>query len=163
MSFCDFIIPHFVGFVKNFFYFLFLDSVRSTWKQSLAHGSKALHFCALGLGWLFIFPFSFILQSYYTTLCWACQGVSQNFSEIFFESRERFSASIRVVSGFRFPLLTIIIIADFREKARWYFTQRLPAKNIPICAKRRAPGASPGCAGERAVAYTPGGFKDFFL
>ena len=31
-----YIIPHFVGFVKNFFYFLFLDSVRSTWKQSLA-------------------------------------------------------------------------------------------------------------------------------
>jgi hypothetical protein len=30
------IIPHSVGFVKNFFYFLFLDSVRSTWKQSLA-------------------------------------------------------------------------------------------------------------------------------
>jgi len=78
-----------------------------------------LHFCALGLGRLFIFPFSFILQSYYTIDFSVCQEVSQNFSEIFFESRERFSASIRIVSGFRFPLLTIIIIPENSEIARW--------------------------------------------
>ena len=36
--------------------------------------------------------------------------------------------------------LTIIIIADFRENARWYFAQKTKSEMNFICAICRAPG-----------------------
>ena len=70
------IIAHLFWFVKNFFYFLFLDFVRSTWKQSLA-------FLRIGIGTAFYISLSFILQSYYTTYCGVCQEVFHNFFKKF--------------------------------------------------------------------------------
>ena len=119
------IIPHFVGFVKNFFYFLFLDSVRSTWKQSLA-------FLRIGIRVAFyISLFLYLTVLLYHTL-W---GLSRGFRDFFY-----FFSSLGVVSQLSTLPLTIIIISENFEKARWYFAQKRITKMNFFCAICQAPG-----------------------
>ena len=109
LSPCAFIIAQVFKFVKNFFYFLFLDFVRSTWKQSLA-------FLRIGIRVAFyISLFLYLTFLLYHTL-WGLSRGFFNVLIIFFESH-----SVRNLLSLP---LTIIIIPENSKIARWNNAQK---------------------------------------